>query len=310
MAISSARLEQLRAEFVPVKNRVDDIDRKYSLDYVEPLLDMPESLNLPRLTYTPKTDEELRAQAAEQTEAWYLSDKIRLENGYNSDITRLNVKIMSIDTREREKQAEYLEEYNAGVEKLRKILNDNGMLFSTAVTKADNELRAEYDNKVSVNAQSAKKDRAEVETERKTVMSNYNSAIENLEKERAAKEQTAYNKLSQYDYAEQVRIQKYNSQLDEKEKKYLVTRAKALEAARQAEYDRTYAARKLYQQMGSVGYEESMLWEKYNVFVKHFANFTKREEALVLIEGDSYVRGHLKQYYSTLVDWVNRNVPA
>ena len=61
MAISSARMKELIAKYDVIKGKVEDIDRKYSLDYREPLLNMPESLGLTKLQYVPKTEEQLRA---------------------------------------------------------------------------------------------------------------------------------------------------------------------------------------------------------------------------------------------------------
>lgn len=310
MAINSDRLAYLRAEFDKVKAQIDQIDRKYSLDYNEPLMDMPASLDLERLTFTPKSEQQLRMLANEQVYASYLEAMRRLDTGLSSDKIRIEQKLHSIEKNARTQQYKLLTVFNAQVAKMRKRLTDNGILFSTLITTQTEKYRKEYDAGLAESNTQADSERVAVQAQLTSVEEEYAAAKQGVENERNAKAQAVYNKLAQSQADEQERIDKYNTQLDEKEKKYLVTRAKALEQARQAEYNRSFAAKKLYQQMGATGYEETMLWEKYNVFVKHFANFTKREEALVLIQGDSYVRNHLQQYYSTLVDWVNRNVPA
>ena len=73
MAISSARMKELIAKYDVIKGKVEDIDRKYSLDYREPLLNMPESLGLTKLQYVPKTEEQLRAAAEERIAASYIA---------------------------------------------------------------------------------------------------------------------------------------------------------------------------------------------------------------------------------------------
>lgn len=310
ISISKDRLEYLRAEFEKAKAQIDQIDRKYSLDYVEPLMDMPPSLDLEHITFRPYTETELRALADEQVYASYLEAMRRLDAALSSDKIRIEKKLNSIEENARRQQYKLLAVFNAEVAKMRKRLTDNGILFSSVITSQTEKYRKEYDSSLAESNTQADSERAAVSAQLSAVEEKYAVAKQGVEDERQAKAQVAYNKLVQSQLNEQTRIEKYNTQLDEKEKKYLVTRAKALEQARQAEYNRTYAAKKLYQQMGATGYEEAKLWEKYNVFVKHFANFTKRDEALALIQGDSYVRNHLQQYYTTLLDWVDRNVPA
>lgn len=310
MAISSARLAQLRAEFEPVKKQIDEIDRKYSLEYSEPLMDMPESLDLERLSFVPKTESELRALAEEKVQASYLEKVRRLNEKMSSDEINIERKLQSVEQSARKEQARLLANYNLTVEKLQQRLIDQGMIFSSVLTTCVEKYRKQYDEDVSNSNQTADAEREAVENQLDALRQKYDVSIQAVEQERAARAQAAYGSLLAAQQNEQRQIDKYNTQLDEKEKKYLLTRAKALEQARQAEYNRAYAARKLYQQMGAVGYENAKLWEKYNVLTKHFSNFTKREEALILVQIDNFVRSHLQDYYSTLVDWINRNVPA
>ena len=311
MAVSADRFRALMAEYEEkVKKPVDLIDRKYSLDYKEPLIDMPLSLNLPKLTFTPKTAAELRDQATEQVMPGYYSALRKLDSALASDRIRIEQKLHTIEENARKAQAKLLYEFNAEVAQLRKKLTDNGILFSSVITKISDDARADYQYKVDESNTQTDSERVAVEQQRQAVEDDYQAAVKSLADESEAKITVVVNSLKAKQQAEQTSVDKYNAQLDEKEAKYQMSRAKAYEQARQAEYNRSYAAKKLYQQMGAVGYEDTMLWEKYNVFVKYFANFTKREEALALIQADSFASGHLKQYYSTLVDWVNRNVPA
>ena len=310
MAISTARLEQLRNEFIPVKNKIDKIDRKYSLDYIEPVLDIPETLGLPYLEYVEKTDEQLRTLADEQTYASYIANVNKLNGSKAASELKIDKQLLALEEKTRIKLANLLADMNKEVDGVTAKITNAGMLFSTVAERVKADIRHNYEANVNETNLQADNERNALEQEREQTEQNYNEALAGLNEQRQAQITAAYNKLLENEREEKIRIDKYNNTVTEKEQKYQMSRAKALESARQAEYDRSFAAKKLYQQMGSVGYEESMLWEKYNVFVSHFANFTKREEALVLIQGDSYVQGHLKQYYSTLIDWVNRNVPA
>lgn len=310
MAISVTRLNELLKEFEPVKVKIDDIDRKYGLDYCEPQMDMPESLDLPRLEYEPKSDEQLNRLADEQTYASYLANVNRLNVSNASANLRLDKRLSELEEKTRVKIATLHKKLNDELEDVNVKITNAGMLFSTVAERVKIKLRRACDADVEEANTRLDNDREAVETERASLNADHANALEDAENLRQAQIRQAYVKLAEDEQAQREKVEKYNNLLSEKETKYKMSYAKALEAARQAEYDRTYKAKKLYQQMGATGYEESKLWEKYNVFVSHFATFTKREEALALIQCDAYVQGHLKQYYSTLVDWVNRNVPA
>lgn len=311
MAVSADRFRELFAEYIEkVKKPVDLIDRKYSLDYKEPLIDMPESLNLTKRVFTPDTAEQLHSRATEQVMPSYYSALRKLDSALADDRIRIEQKLHAIEENARKAQAKLLYEFNAEVAQLRKKLTDHGILFSSVITKISDDARADYQLKVDESNTQADSERVAVEQQRQAVEEDYQAAVKSLADEFETKITSVVNTLKQRQQAEQASVDKYNTQLDEKEAKYQMARAKAYEQARQAEYDRSFAAKKLYQQMGAVGYEDTMLWEKYNVFVKYFANFTKREEALALIQADSFASGHLKQYYSTLLDWINRNIPA
>lgn len=310
MAVSADRLEQLRQEFIPVKNKIDQIDRKYSLDFKEPIMDMPERLDLPKLQYVEKTETELKTEADDKVKAGYIASLRSLESRYATKLASIEKRRQEAAEKARSDQAKYLADFTRETNALQQKLIDNGMLFSSVIDRMKLRLQTEYEQKVTESNTNVEQKNTILDDERGRLDESYANEKSELEKERAAKSVNEYNILVKNEQNKQISIEKYNAQLDEKEKKYLMARAKALENARQAEYNRSFAAKKLYQQMGATGYEQSKLWEKYEVFVSHFANFTKREEAMALIRYDSYVMSHLQQYFNTLIDWVNRNVPA
>lgn len=310
MAVSAERFRVLCEEFKPVKQRIADIDRKYSLTYVEPDLDIPESLGLPLLEFTPKTEQELLSAATEQTEASHLAALSRLDSGKAAKLASVDRQISDLEEQTRTKLAGMLSSLNKETDAINKRIVNAGMIFSTTAERLKAKLRYDYEKQAEECNQSAANDLQTLTSRREQINSDYDESVASLNSQRQAKLNVAYDKLVKSDRAEQTRVDKYNNAVSEKETKYKLTRARALEAIKQAEYNRSFAAKKLYQQMGATGYEEAMLWEKYNVFIAHFSSFTVREEALVLIQTDSYVRGHLKQYYSTLLEWVNLNIQS
>lgn len=131
MSISSSRLAQLREEFIPVKNQIDKIDRKYSLDYVEPLIDMPESLNLPLMERVAKTDEQLLELADEQTYASYLANLGRLNASNASNMLKLDKQQLALEEKTRVQIAQLLNNLNQSINDVNVRITNAGMLFST-----------------------------------------------------------------------------------------------------------------------------------------------------------------------------------
>ena len=143
MAISADRLLQLQQEFVPVKNKIDQIDRKYSLDYNEPLLDMPESLDLPKLEYTPKSESELRAIADEQTYASYLAETRRLQKSNALNIAGIDKRIANSEEKTRAKIALLLQSLNERNKDIQTKMTNCGMLFSTVFSRIKAEAESD-----------------------------------------------------------------------------------------------------------------------------------------------------------------------
>lgn len=307
MAISSARMKELIAKYDVIKGKVEDIDRKYSLDYREPLLDMPESLGLTKLQYVPKTEEQLRAAAEERIAASYIAKQGRLNSSYAANLQKLATRYSELDADLRGKLNKLLKDYNETCDKLYVRLVDNGLRFSSILTRANNQARDDYNKAVTEQNAAAQGERSLIDADKQSQDSIYSDACASLEEEKQSKLNETYAKLVQDESKTKQNIDKYNAKLDEKEAKYQASRARAYEYARQAEYDRSFTAAKLYAQLGATGYAEKMQWEKYRVFQQGFVSLLK-EEALALVNMDTFARGHLQDYYTTLIDWINRNL--
>ena len=72
MSITDERARQLAELDQTIRKKITAIDTKYSTSFVEPELDLPDSLNLVPLTFTPKSDVQIAALAHEQALPSYL----------------------------------------------------------------------------------------------------------------------------------------------------------------------------------------------------------------------------------------------
>ena len=95
MALSKERVNELIEIYNGLKARIFRIEEQYSLDFVEPELDMPDSLNLTKLTYQPKSEKELKVLAQQQASATIVSKQASLDKNYNAKLKSLTRKMKS-----------------------------------------------------------------------------------------------------------------------------------------------------------------------------------------------------------------------
>ncbi|MCM1533870.1 MAG: hypothetical protein NC099_04360 [Corallococcus sp.] len=308
MSISYNRSLELREMFKPIRTKVEAVDKKYSLDYCEPEMDMPESLDLVKLSYEVKSEAELRALAVNRIEATYIRRRQQLDASHGKALQSINEAYTDIDENLRRTSAKLLADYVVNYNSAYRRLVNNGLMFSSVMQRASSDALSEYNKNVSEANADSDSLRAKIDADKDAENASYEAACSALNSERQAAEQKAYDAIVESEYNKRLAIEKYNAQLDEKEKKYLMSRAKALESARQAENNRAYAAIKLYAQVGETGYKENIILEKYNILQKFFGDL-KREEAQFLMDCDSFVRMHLGSYFSALTEWVQRTLP-
>ena len=302
--ITDERFLELLELYEKLKVRIIQIDEKYSLDYIEPKLDMPDSLNLTKLEYTPKTEEELMDLAAQQVEAAVLAKEASIYKAYTAKINSLSVQSAKVNMGAEKKLSAAQADQDTEVENIRKRLINNGLLFSTLYAKYESLAKQNYESKVNdINAD--KNNELELlSTQVTQAETAYQESLASLEQEKAARIAAAYQKLLEAEEALKRSIDKYNSGLDEKEAKYQASRARAYESARNAAYNRAYNNSKLYMQMGETGYRRMVEKEKYTVAQNAFYPL-RRNEANTILGLDAFLVTHLGTYYKAFEDWVN-----
>lgn len=75
--ITPERQQQLTEEYAQLKEKILDVDHKYSLSYYEPELEFEPSLGLEKLTFTPLTETELQQLAQQEVNPRYLENSVR-----------------------------------------------------------------------------------------------------------------------------------------------------------------------------------------------------------------------------------------
>ena len=302
--ITNERLAELVELYKKLKERILYIDKKYALDYAEPELDMPNSLNLTKLAYTPKTTEELMAIAEQEVAASIISKQSSLDQNYNTKIKNLTNKLAQLQLTMDQKLQDILDGYYAECESLRRRLANNGLIFSTIATKYNEQLKQDLQTKTAKKTEESHAQMNLVVQQQQDAEEIYKERCDSLEQEKQARIDQKYQQLVESEQTLERNIKKYNVGLDEKEAKYQASRAKAYEAARRAAYNRAYNNSKLYLQYGEIGYRRMIEREKYTVSQDAFYTL-RRDEANAILNMDSFLVVHRGAYYSAFEDWVN-----
>ncbi len=303
-SITQERINELKKLYDEIKAACLLIDNKYSLVATEPPLDMPESLNLKPLVFTPKSEQELRALAERSVEATFISKQRSLSRSYSSALKTIASESSKLNADADVKMAKALADYNDEKETIRRKVIDNGLYFSTVATRYTNLATARYneDVKAIVNDLNARHERLE---QRQTDAEQlYEESCASLEQERQASVEAAYQRLSEEQEKQRISVEKYNTGLVEKEQKYQASRAKAYEAAYRAQQNKALQNAKMYAELGETGYRDLIQREKYAV-CKSMCMTLTRTEATVLTGFDSFLVSELGAYYSAFVNWIN-----
>jgi hypothetical protein len=302
--ITAERAQELLEQYKELKETILDIDKKYSLNYQEPQLDLPPTLGLQPMEFVPKTEEELRALAAMDVTPSFQNKMRTFEQSYLRQKQSLQSKMFRLSESSRKKLAELLTDYNVDIKKLRRRMVNNGLIYSSVVTQEnDKTLQAYNDNVTHTNThydnllQQANDDLIALENR-------YTQGLNSLDDELASRINEQYQDLLYRQTKDAERIEKYNKSLVEKETKYQASCQKALEYARQAEWERALKAAELHAQLGESGVEAQKVTEKYHYCQQFFYNW-HRDEALLVVAEDTFLISHLGNYYDSLIDWIN-----
>lgn len=304
MALTKQRAEELVAEYKELKKRVEAINRKYSLTVYEVDLGFPETLGLQKLTFTPKTDEEIAALVALEVQQKCAAKQASIEKTFSDARASLVQQQLSADESHRQKLAQLSAEYAKNCDDYKhKAVNAN-LQYSTIFQNALAAILESHNAEVGEQTTRYEAQNAAFTEKENAIKATYEQQTALLNEQREVIADAADKRIRAEQEKEAVTVQKYNNNVDEKEQKYQFSCIRATEYAREAEYNRALAAARIYSQLGSTGYEQRKKTEKYYLIWNKFGEYTK-EEALFIMSLDSFLRTELEEYYTTLENNVN-----
>ncbi len=308
MAISNERLQQIVADYQKLKDKINGVDTKYSLSYVDPELDLPETLGLQPLEFVAKTDEQLQQQAELDTKSVHINRQRNAFNSYNGKKRTLEAKRATLQNNLEQSLQQLQAEQQQQLAKATNHLVQNGTFVSTLLQTIGQQIAQTYQALADAERTQATNQLAVVSSQLQQLETNYQALLSSIEQQHASDVAERMAELVEQQNKEQQRVQKYNTTLEEKETKFQASRENSLDYARQREYERALAASKLYAEIGESGVTMQKLSEKLNLCQRHFITY-RQEEALLVVNSDSFLQVHLAEYYSQLLDYIS-TLPA
>lgn len=290
-----------------ILSQIDDVDAKYSTQFRNPTLDLPESLNLEKLEYSMPDEDELYRLAAESLAAKKLSDVSKAE-------TNLMTGINTIDNQK--------SKLNIDVEKANKLLDVKATelkneALSNAIRRglARSSIKEESINKVETDTNTLKE--SNISNKQLTI----DSLNEQIQRLVTLRDKTLADINSSYNYQTDAKVQslysdalkqqdtatKYNNTVDEKEQKYLKSVEEAYLKAANDEWNRIAKIMEMQSKYGTSGMEAQKAEEKYAV-IKNFFDGLEPQTALDLFNTSGAFATHLERYYSQMKNYLQKRV--
>lgn len=309
MALTDVRKSELVALYDELKQDVLDIEQKYSLSFHKIDMKFPESLGLPKMQYVAPSSETIAALAQQEVAPKFLEKQRNAQKSFESQAATAEKQSAQIVENNRQKLAALAAQYAQTLKELLHKLTNNGLFVSSVRTNAERDAELDYQREVEEQTARFDAEKAALDAQKAAIVEAHENNLAALENQRLAEIAAVVQDLNQKEANKKKEVEKYNASVDEKETKYVASCKRYAEYAQQAENERALAAARLYAELGESGVELQKKSEMLNRCKTVMWSLTKEEGQFVL-SLDSFLMSHLGDYYSSLQDWVNTQLPS
>lgn len=300
----SSASQQILTEYAKLKERILQIENKYSMTYLPPDLTFPPTLGLTHLTHTQISDEDLAIQAENLAGPAFIEKQRALDSSYQKSSASLSERSNRYNAALKRKLAAIDRQQANALKDVECTVAKNGVVRSSVGDRLTAQVKADFDRQRDEVKAYYSTLTAELNRRQAAILAYYQNASDDLSKAKQAKVESNFFELVKQRKKNYDDVQKYNSQVDEKEARYQVSCQKAINAAKEQEYARGLEASRLYASMGETAVQEQILTEKYHYSRMFFTGWSKAD-ALAAVQSDSFMRSQLGSYYSSLIEWFN-----
>ncbi len=295
--------EGMKTSAEELKDKIKNIDDKYKLDLTFDSTKDDISLNLERQKYSRPSDEEIRKQAEDSLKSYEDKEQKGIENEYAAGNRKLDEESQKLGG-DFESQSKKIEQtYENAKESNKNTFIRRGLSRSSIMQENLKNLDESKNTAQDTLAKELKQNLEKITIERDLLETQKQSALESFNIAYAVKLSEKINKLTESAKQAEDAVAKYNNQLEEKEKKFVLSQQEHnIKQDNQKLKDNKYVLDYI-NEYGRVGLDWLIAKEKLTAAKDSIKGLSK-EQALAQIERDGYRDILGDSVYKSLINYV------
>ncbi len=295
--------EGMKTSAEELKDKIKNIDDKYKLDLTFDSTKDDISLNLERQKYSRPSDEEIRKQAEDSLKSYEDKEQKGIENEYAAGNRKLDEESQKLGG-DFESQSKKIEQtYENAKESNKNTFIRRGLSRSSIMQENLKNLDESKNTAQDTLAKELKQNLEKITIERDLLETQKQSALESFNIAYAVKLSEKINKLTESAKQAEDAVAKYNNQLEEKEKKFVLSQQEHnIKQDNQKLKDNKFVLDYI-NEYGRVGLDWLIAKEKLTAAKDSIKGLSK-EQALAQIERDGYRDILGDSVYKSLINYV------
>lgn len=295
--------EGMKTSAEELKDKIKNIDDKYKLDLTFDSTKDDISLNLERQKYSRPSDEEIRKQAEDSLKSYEDKEQKGIENEYAAGNRKLDEESQKLGG-DFESQSKKIEQtYENAKESNKNTFIRRGLSRSSIMQENLKNLDESKNVAQDTLAKELKQNLEKIIIERDLLETQKQSALESFNIAYAVKLSEKINKLTESAKQAEDAVAKYNNQLEEKEKKFVLSQQEHnIKQDNQKLKDNKFVLDYI-NEYGRVGLDWLIAKEKLTAAKDSIKGLSK-EQALAQIERDGYRDILGDSVYKSLINYV------
>lgn len=295
--------EGMKTSAEELKDKIKNIDDKYKLDLTFDSTKDDISLNLERQKYSRPSDEEIRKQAEDSLKSYEDKEQKGIENEYAAGNRKLDEESQKLGG-DFESQSKKIEQtYENAKESNKNTFIRRGLSRSSIMQENLKNLDESKNTAQDTLAKELKQNFEKITIERDLLETQKQSALESFNIAYAVKLSEKINKLTESAKQAEDAVAKYNNQLEEKEKKFVLSQQEHnIKQDNQKLKDNKFVLDYI-NEYGRVGLDWLIAKEKLTAAKDSIKGLSK-EQALAQIERDGYRDILGDSVYKSLINYV------
>lgn len=281
------------------------IDKQYTVHYVSPGLDLPESLGTEKLTYQMPSESEIMSQAQSSLASKYYTQAANIKSGAEKNSNSISDKIDQAELNALFKVRSLADKLVEDKEQVKNTALKRGLARSSIAENAVKETENVFERQEDEILSQKDANVGLMKRQLKDLQAVANQALIALEGSRTLETAAVAQKLLSDAIKKQEEVLKYNNSLNSNQAKYEASRATKIIDAQNAEYRRAAEVQKLLAEVGQEGLKQIVQKEKYIAVINYMDTLTKGEaREMLAARGD--LPAELGGYYPLVEEYVGQ----